>query len=60
VENLITNKSVAILEASRSILNARCVKIYVLANVKKVLKTSWLQTGTENNSPWCRWISKAP
>jgi hypothetical protein len=34
VDNLITNKSVAISEASRRILNTKCVKISVLANVK--------------------------
>jgi len=35
VDNLITNKSVAILEASRRITNTDCVTTYVLANVKK-------------------------
>jgi hypothetical protein len=34
VGNLIKNKSVAILEASRRILNTENVKAYVLANVK--------------------------
>jgi hypothetical protein len=34
VDNLITNKSVAICEASRRILNTQCVKIFVLENVK--------------------------
>jgi len=34
VDNLITHKSVAILEASRRILNTQCVRTYVLANVK--------------------------
>jgi hypothetical protein len=34
VDNLITNKSMAILEASRSIVNTHCLKTYVLANVK--------------------------
>jgi hypothetical protein len=40
VDNLITNKSVAILEASRRILNTQCVNVYVLANVKNSLKTA--------------------
>jgi hypothetical protein len=35
MNNLIKNKSVAILEASRRILNTKCVKISVLANMKK-------------------------
>jgi hypothetical protein len=34
VDNLITNVSVAILKASKRILNTQCVKISVLANVK--------------------------
>jgi len=34
VDNLITNKSVAILEDSTRILNKQCVGISVLANVK--------------------------
>jgi hypothetical protein len=34
VNNLITNKSVGILEASRRILNTQCVKTSVLANTK--------------------------
>jgi hypothetical protein len=34
VNNMIKNKFVAVLEASRRILNAHCVKISVLANVK--------------------------
>jgi hypothetical protein len=34
INNLITNKPVALLEASRRILNTQCVKISVLANVK--------------------------
>jgi hypothetical protein len=34
VDNLITNKSVEISEASRIILNTQCVKISVLINVK--------------------------
>jgi hypothetical protein len=33
-DNLITNKYGTILEASRTILNTQCVKIYVLASVK--------------------------
>jgi hypothetical protein len=34
VDNLITNKSVSNLKASRRILYTQCVKTYVLANVK--------------------------
>jgi hypothetical protein len=34
VDNLITNKCVAIFEASKRVLNTQCVKISVLANVK--------------------------
>jgi len=34
VHNLITNRSVAILETSRRIMNTKCVKTSVLANVK--------------------------
>jgi len=34
VDNLITNKSVTILEASRRIVNTQCVKISLLPNVK--------------------------
>jgi hypothetical protein len=37
VDNLITNKSLTILEASR-ILNTQCVRTYVLANVKNFEK----------------------
>jgi len=33
VDNLITNKYVAILEASRRILNIECVEIFVCVNV---------------------------
>jgi hypothetical protein len=40
VDDLITNKSLAILEASRRIMNTHCVKISVLANMKNFLKTS--------------------
>jgi hypothetical protein len=36
VDNSITNKYVAILEGSRTILNTQYVKTYVLANVKNV------------------------
>jgi len=35
-DNLITNKSVAILEDSRIILNTQCVRVSVLANVKNI------------------------
>jgi hypothetical protein len=34
MDNLITNKPVAISEASRRIMNTQCVKIPVLANLK--------------------------
>jgi len=39
-DNLITNKYGTILEASRTILNTECVKIYALANVKNFLRSS--------------------
>jgi len=38
VDNLITNKVVAILEASRRTMNTQCTKISVLANVKKIFQ----------------------
>jgi len=39
VDNLITNKYVGILEASKRTLSTQCVNISVLAHVKKCLKT---------------------
>jgi len=42
VDNLITNKSVATLEASRRILDAKCANISVLANVKNFKNTMTL------------------
>jgi hypothetical protein len=51
VDNLITNKSVAISEAYRGIVNTQCVETYVLANVEKFLKTlyCWVNNASCGN-----------
>jgi hypothetical protein len=58
VDNLSTNKSMAIFEAPRRNMNTQCVKISLLSNVKKSQKhynsidnncTTWPKCST-----WCR------
>jgi hypothetical protein len=50
VDNLITNKSPTILEASRKILHTRFVKISVLAIVKKLKKNTMLLYRNQDSS----------
>jgi len=49
MHNLIINKSVAILEASKRIVNTQCVKISVLANIKKFKNVMTLVISTSGS-----------